>query len=49
MNGLENPVRFVKFIEEKYDKDKIELNKIWIVTTSKYVPVETLWKTIHCR
>lgn len=49
MNGLDTEVRFVKFVEEIYDGDKVEFNEIWIVTTSEYVPTETLWKIIHCR
>lgn len=49
MTGLDTRVRFVKFIEKICNGDQVEYKEIWIVTTNKYIPVETLWKIIHCR
>ena len=42
-------VRFIKFIEEIHAGDKIEFKEAWIITTNKFVPVETLWKIMHNR
>lgn len=42
-------VRFVKFIEEIHNGDKIEFREAWIITTDKSVSVEILWKVMHNR
>ncbi|MCY6354815.1 transposase [Clostridium sp. ZS2-4] len=42
-------VRFIKFIEEVHNGDKIELKEGWIITTDKFTSVETLWKIMHKR
>ena len=42
-------VRFVNFIEEIHNGDKIEFREAWIITTDKSVSVETLWKVMHNR
>jgi len=42
-------VRFIKFIEEIHNEDKIEFKEAWIITTDKFVSVETLWKIMHNR
>lgn len=49
MHGLDTTVRFIKFIEKISHGDKVEVKEVWIVTTSKYIATETLWKAIHYR
>lgn len=49
MTGMDSKVRFLKFIEEIHANDKVEIKEVWIVTTSKYAPAETLWEIIHKR
>ena len=49
MPDLEIKVRFIKFIEEIHNGDKIEIKESWIITTDKLTPVETLWKIMHKR
>lgn len=49
MTGLEDTVRFVKFVEEIHHGNKFEEKEVWIVTTNKSIAVETLWKIIHRR
>jgi hypothetical protein len=42
-------VRFIKFIEEIHNGDKVEIKEGWIITTDKFSSVETLWKIMHRR
>ena len=52
MMGVEDTVRFVKFIEEIIDLktgEILETKEIWIITTSKTIDLETLRKIIHAR
>jgi hypothetical protein len=52
MKGVEGGVRFVKYIEDIYDSETGEIYKtseIWIITTAKYMNLETLRKIIHAR
>jgi len=50
MAGMEEiKVRFIRFLEEIYEGDNKELKEIWVVTTSKNIRVETVWKIIHKR
>ncbi|MEG0775827.1 MAG: transposase [Cetobacterium sp.] len=42
-------VRFIKFIEEFHNEDKVEIKESWIITTNKTIAVETLWKIMHKR
>ena len=49
MSGSNIKVRFIKFIEEIHNGDKVELKEEWIITTDKFTPVETLWKIMHKR
>ena len=34
-------VRFIKFLEEVYDGDKIQLREAWIITTNKNISAQT--------
>ncbi|NMA57204.1 transposase [Clostridium cochlearium] len=49
MADSEIKVRFIKFIEEIHNGDKIEIKEAWIITTDKLTSVETLWKIMHKR
>ena len=49
MNGLDIKVRFMKFLEEIHTGDKVEIKEAWIITTSKVLPIETIWKIMHKR
>ncbi len=49
MHDSEIKVRFIKFIEEIHNGDKIEIKEAWIITTDKLTSVETLWKIMHKR
>ena len=51
MAGVEDTIRFVKFIEktENLKTKKIEVHEIWIITTAKTMDLETLRKIIHAR
>jgi hypothetical protein len=51
MQGVGAPVRFVQFIEvkENLKSGKKSTSKIWIITTSNVLTLETLWKIIHAR
>ena len=49
MADSEIKVRFIKFIEEVHNGDKIEIKEVWIITTDKFTSAETLWKIIHKR
>ncbi|WP_243159213.1 transposase [Clostridium cochlearium] len=49
MDDSEIKVRFIKFIEEVHNGDKIEIKEVWIITTDKFTSAETLWKIIHKR
>lgn len=42
-------VKFLKFIEEIHNGDKIEFKEAWIITTDKIASAETLWKIMHKR
>lgn len=42
-------IRFIKFMEEIHNGDKVEFKECWIITTNKFTPSETLWKIIHKR
>lgn len=42
-------VRFIKFVEEIHTGDKVEIKNSWIITTDKFISVETLWKIMHKR
>lgn len=42
-------VRFLRFIEEIHNGDKIEFKEAWIITTDKFAAAETLWKIMHKR
>lgn len=42
-------IRFLKFIEEIHNGDKIEFKEAWIITTDKFTSAETLWKIMHKR
>lgn len=41
--------KIIRFLEEIYEGDNKELKEIWIVTTSKNICAETIWKIIHKR
>lgn len=49
MTGMDETVRFIRFLEKISHGDKIEIKEVWIVTTNKYISAETLWKIIHSR
>jgi hypothetical protein len=49
MPDPEIKVRFIKFLEEIHDGDKIQLKEAWIITTNKNISVETLWEIMHNR
>ena len=49
MPDIEIKVRFVKFLEEIHDGDEVQMREVWIITTNKNIPVQTLWKIIHSR
>ncbi len=49
MSNSDIKVRFIKFIEEIHTGDKIEIKEGWIITTDKFILVETLWKVMHKR
>ncbi|WP_396276535.1 transposase [Haloimpatiens lingqiaonensis] len=49
MADSEIKVRFIKFIEEIYNGDKMEIKESWIITTDKLTSVETLWEIMHKR
>jgi len=52
MNGVEEWVRFVKYVEEIIDLRTGEItktNEIWIITTAKNMDLDTLRKIIHAR
>jgi predicted transposase YbfD/YdcC len=52
MSGVKDGIRFVKFIEDIVDLRTGEITKtseIWIITTAKYMNLETLRKIIHAR
>jgi len=42
-------VRFLKFIEEIHNGDKVEFKEAWIITTDKFAVSETLWKIMRKR
>lgn len=53
-DGFEMPnsdvkVRFVKFLEEIHNEDKVEIKEAWIITTDKFTAVKTLWEIMHKR
>ncbi|SFP77128.1 hypothetical protein SAMN05444406_103148 [Caldicoprobacter faecalis] len=48
MGGMEEiKVRFIRFLEEVYEGDNKELKEIWVVTTSKDIRAETIWKNAN--
>jgi len=49
MTNLEKKIRFVKYLLEIHDNDKVEFRVIQIITTNKEIPVETLLKMIQQR
>lgn len=49
MSDSDIKVRFIKFIEEIHNRDKVEIKEAWIITTDKFTSVETLWKIMHKR
>ena len=49
MSNSDIKVRFIKFVEEIHNGDKIEIKEGWIITTDKITSVETLWKVMHKR
>jgi len=52
MSGVEEAIRFIKFVEEIIDLKTnkiIERKEIWIITTAKHMELETLRKIIHAR
>lgn len=49
MTGLDETVRFIRFVEKISHGDKVEIKEVWIITTNKYISTETLWKIIHSR
>lgn len=49
MSNLDIKVRFIKFIEEIHNGDRIDIKEGWIITTDKYTSVETLWNIMHKR
>lgn len=49
MSDSDIKVRFIRFIEEIHIGDKVEVKESWIITTDKFISVETLWKIMHKR
>lgn len=51
MKGVAGTVRFVKFLEvsKNLKTEKVKISEVWIITTSKTLSLETLWKIIHAR
>jgi len=51
MKGVAGTVRFVKFLEVTRNliTEKEKISEVWIITTSKQLSLETLWKIIHAR
>jgi len=49
MTNLEMKIRFVKYVLEIHDNDKVEFRVIQIITTNKKMTVETLLKMIQKR
>jgi hypothetical protein len=49
MTNLEMKIRFVKYLLEIHDNDKVEFRVIQIITTNKEMTVETLLKMIQKR
>jgi predicted transposase YbfD/YdcC len=52
MSGVEDGIRFVKFIEDVVDLrtgEIVKTSEIWIITTAKNMSLETLRKIIHAR
>lgn len=49
MSKSDIKVRFVKFVEEIHNGDKVEIKEGWIITTDKITSAETLWKIMHKR
>ena len=49
MPDAEIKVRFIKFLEEIHDGDKIQLKEAWIITTNKNISAQTMWKIMHNR
>ncbi|WP_027309431.1 transposase [Caloramator sp. ALD01] len=42
-------VRFIRFVEEIHNGDKIEIKEAWIITTDKFTSSQTLWEIMHKR
>jgi hypothetical protein len=42
-------VRFIRFVEEIHNGDRIEIKEGWIITTDKFTSAQTLWKIMHKR
>jgi len=49
MADKETKVRFIKFVEEIHNGDKVEIKEAWIITTDRCASVKTLWRIMHQR
>jgi hypothetical protein len=52
MSGVTDGIRFIKFVEDIVDLrtgEIIKTSEIWIITTAKYMSLDTLRKIIHAR